>query len=395
MRKRNHKNIKSLVLMLGLFTVCAAAFAGVNALLNHRFSQDSIFKGLGGSDITIEDLSDESGKCVILDYPEFDVNKYVKLGDYSALKVSGVIKPAEITEQDVNDNIASFVERYDKFIKKTEGLIKVDDIVVMTCGAELNGEIVSDFVINVPSRVRLGTESEPPGFAEHIAGHNVGEEIKFNIVMPENFQEYANQAISFTVKVSEIDEVPEITDENVSEITNGNFTDAAAFRDYMREQIKEFDESAYQKSLETAVLDELVKSCSFRTPPKSLLAWQMSKSTRFYQDYADARDMTFEEYISEAGIAPSVSDLIYNLNKSVIESVKPYAVLEAVARAEGITADETADSDAVNTKIQELSESFGIEDRDELLNYYKMSNVLKDIRDEKTLAWLCDHAKIE
>ena len=70
-----------------------------------------------------------------------------------------------------------------------------------------------------------------------------------------------------------------------------------------------------------------------------------------------------------------------------------YALLTAVAQAEGITVDEKEDAELLNDRSSQLIEGLGLSGQEKLLDYYKQSNLYNDVLNWKVLDWLMENVQ--
>lgn len=388
MTKKKWLSIVAIVLVFGI--AFGMSYLASSSL---RVSQEDAKKAVtGASAVKAADIQDENGKFVILDYPEdLDLSGYVELCDYHSMQVQTVEKP-EITEADIEANIDSYLSYQDKYIQITDRPIAEGDILTMAYTGYQDGKAVDAYTTeNV--RFALGSGGEPEEFVEHLVGTSVGEEQVFDVTFPDDWTDsaYAGVTLTFHVTVSAINELPDVTEENVSELTDGQFDTLDVFRTYIREQIEAYDTEQYESALSNEIMDKMLEESTFKTVPQELVKWHVSTQMRYYQDQADQYQMTVEEYLQEAGLPDDIDDVLYEMTEVAVESLKRYAVLDAVADAEGITVDEEADAAYLEKRSSQLIEGLGLSGEDALESYYHTSNLLHDVQNWKVLDWLMEN----
>ena len=388
MTKKKWLSIVAIVLVFGI--AFGMSYLASSSL---RVSQEDAKKAVtGASAVKTADIQDENGKFVILDYPEdLDLSGYVELCDYHSMQVQTVEKP-EITEADIEANIDSYLSYQDKYIQIKDRLIAEGDILTMAYTGYQDGKAVDAYTTeNV--RFALGSGGEPEEFVEHLVGTSVGEEQVFDVTFPDDWTDsaYAGVTLTFHVTVSAINELPDVTEENVSELTDGQFDTLDAFRTYIRAQIEAYDTEQYESTLSNEIMDKMLEESTFKTVPQELVNWHVSTQMRYYQDQADQYQMTVEEYLQEVGLPDDIDDVLYEMTEVAVESLKRYAVLDAVADAEGITVDEEADAAYLEKRSSQLIEGLGLSGEDALESYYHTSNLLHDVQNWKVLDWLMEN----
>ena len=98
---------------------------------------------IGDKVVSMKDITDEKRQVYNLDYPEYDAAKCVKLPDYK--NFAAHVEPIpEVTDEDVNTNIESYIMYYQKFDRTEEGTVKSGDIVEITYSAYDDGQLVAE-----------------------------------------------------------------------------------------------------------------------------------------------------------------------------------------------------------------------------------------------------------
>lgn len=378
--------------------ICVALFMGVmigtyvlpNLTLPWAAARDSV---LGDARVKAADVQDGNGKFVILDYPEYDAAKYVTLPDYGSMTVEAE-QPPEITEEDIEENIKSYIVYNDACEAVTEGTVHKGDVITVTYSAAYEGEDVAALSAT-DSVIELGSAGEPQDFVDVVDGSEIGKVLMFDVTFPDDWSasDWAGKTVQFTVTVTQRNDFPELTDEFVSSLTDGEYGNEAELREYVRQTIEDYDAAVYDEILYNAAMDALLEQSKFKTVPQDLIDWYVSVQMKYFQDYADMYGMTVEEYVSESGLDMTVDEMLQAMAAEAVENVKINGILTALADAEGITVDAESDADRIKARQDELMEGLGIETEDVLLDYYKQSNIYNDVRNLKTVDWICDNIK--
>ena len=182
--------------------------------------------------------------------------------------------------------------------------------------------------------------------------------------------------------------VPELTDDFIRKISEGQYEDLAAYtaalEDQMRSEYDEFYELQYYEDLWNAAVDnaEVIKDF-----PPEYLQKKTERSLISARKYAQSLNMPFEQFLEEKmGLTQE------EFNAQAIEyaqvAAKESMVLAAIAKAENITVtdDETdkAIKEYVDLGAYESEEAFaneGPERMEELKEYILMSKVQDFLRE--------------
>ena len=391
-------NRRAIWVIVGAFLVSGAMILGMSWLTGSQdvFGMRKAMAGDTAVTVTVEDISDENGKFIILDYPEYDVLSYVDLADYREF-IAEVDPVPEITEEDIDDNIRSYVIYNKRYDRVETGVVHKDDRVEITYTGYLDGQAVSNYSVDKITTV-LGAAGEPDSFVDAFDGTNVGDNVEFDVTFAEDWNDdaVAGKTVHFKGVVSALMITPDVTDENVSEITDGKYETLDAFREYIREELASYDKSVYEGSVSASIAQFLMTQSKFKPIPKELVAWYVSMQMKYYQDMADSYKMSVADYLKDAGISSSLDDFIYLIANDATQPVHRYMALSAVAVKEGITLDDTDpdDQELINARYDEIMAGLGLENHAAVDKYYGKGNIYNDVLNWKTLDWLVANVKV-
>lgn len=381
--------------VLAVVAVFGVAFgASYMASVNGLFGDDVKRIVTQGSAVKAEDIQDENGSFVIQDYPEdLDLSGYVVLPDYKNMTVQTVNKP-EVTQDRIDANVKSYIAYFGRYEKVTDRPIQAGDIVTISYTGYQDGKEVSNYTAS-DVLLQLGSEGVPDEFSDNFVGANVGEEKSFDVVFPDDWADetYAGQTMSFKATVSAIDIEPVLSDATVGEITDGEYSTAKEFEDYVAQEIADYDQDQYETTLSDEIMTQLLEDAKFKTVPRELVTWYVAMQMQYYQSMADQYEVSVDQYLQDAGIGDSVDDVLYDMTEQASDDLKGYAVLDAIADAEGISVDPDADKQMLDDHVSDLISSLGLADEDAVNSYYKQSNVYHDIQNQKVVSWLMNTVK--
>lgn len=381
--------------VLAVVAVFGVAFgASYMASVNGLFGDDVKRIVTQGSAVKAEDIQDENGSFVIQDYPEdLDLSGYVVLPDYKNMTVQTVNKP-EVTQDRIDANVKSYIAYFGRYEKVTDRPIQAGDIVTISYTGYQDGKEVSNYTAS-DVLLQLGSEGVPDEFSDNFVGANVGEEKSFDVVFPDDWADetYAGQTMSFKATVSAIDIEPVLSDATVGEITDGEYSMAKEFEDYVAQEIADYDQDQYETTLSDEIMTQLLEDAKFKTVPRELVTWYVAMQMQYYQSMADQYEVSVDQYLQDAGIGDSVDDVLYDMTEQASDDLKGYAVLDAIADAEGISVDPDVDKQMLDDHVSDLISSLGLADEDAVNSYYKQSNVYHDIQNQKVVSWLMNTVK--
>lgn len=339
--------------------------------------------------VKLEELQDADGKFVLMDFPsDVDLSEYVTLGDYKHLTIDE-IPVYTVSDEDIQDNFVDYVQYYKRYEFVTEGTVSIGDPITISYTGTLDGQVMDAYVAEERA-LQLGNANEPADFANSLHGSVIGEDLEFDVKMPDDWldADVAGKTMHFTAHVFNKFVVPELTDDNVEYITDGEYHTAKEFTDFLRDQIALYYDQVREGEISDAILDKLNEICEFGTPDHKLLTWYVSILMKYYQDYADAQGMTIEGLIEYFQLSVSMDTLVKAMCEEAYTELPFQLVLTAVAQDAGITVDPEQDAELIALRKQYLMKNFGYETEDALLANYKESNVLHDVLNQKTIDWL-------
>ena len=119
--------------------------------------------------------------------------------------------------------------------------------------------------------LELGSQSFIPGFEEGIEGMKPEEEKILNVTFPEDYhaKDIAGQNVSFKIKLNKImkKSLPELTDEFVISLKEGNLKTVEELKAKIRDNIEESEKIRIKNDLHEKVLKTLVENNPIELPP--------------------------------------------------------------------------------------------------------------------------------
>ena len=138
----------------------------------------------------------------------------IELGDYKTMVVEA--DPLEVSDKEINEVLDGLRRQYGGSFEISDRPIMMGDRVT----ADIIGEVYESPIIrNRGANFELNSEfaKEIPGLADKIVGMKKGEEQKFKLTLPDNYENkvVAGKEAHFTVTIKEIQgmDLPEMNDE--------------------------------------------------------------------------------------------------------------------------------------------------------------------------------------
>lgn len=338
------------LIRLGSVCTCLAlalSLAGCGA----SSSSSSSSQAASGSSSAVEDHSDVYSAYLNDDgtLKGVDSAALVTLPQYKGISV-----PAEeytITDDELNTQINSILDQYATYDQIKDRAIEDGDVVNIDYVGSVDGEEFSGGNTNGNGTlVTAGSDAYIDDFLTQIIGHTPGETFNVEVTFPdpyENNPDLAGKDAVFVTTINYIQgdkHVPELTDEFVSQ--------TAALADYgtaqgMKDTIRT---SMENNKADNYVLQKVLDECQFSEFPADLVDQLVNVSMAQFESQASAYGLDMETARSMMGY-DSEDAQREAMTASAQEQLKTVVMLEAIAKAEGLTVDEDALTNYFSTNV--------------------------------------------
>ena len=298
---------------------------------------------------------------------------------YDKVRVE-VAKRKEVTDEQVEENIQNTLLA-NAPLKEVDRKVKEGDTVSIDFTGKLDGV---EFEGGSGSYdLVIGSHTFIDGFEDGLIGAKKDETRDLKLTFPENYSaaELAGKEVVFTVTVNKISEydVPKLDDDYVRSLNrkdkfNNAITSVEEYRDYVRANLDEQNESDYRNAVIAACQDKLLQESTFKEEaPADMIDQYNDSMTRMLQYYAlmnytELKDLMINVYhATEDNYMEMIGDMAETQMKRDI-------ILQAIA--DYVESEDTIESaDDIGRYAKEFL-------RDEL-----MRNNVYD--------WLVEHCKVE
>ncbi len=291
----------------------------------------------------------------------------VELGDYKTMVVES--DPLEVSDEEVNDIIDNLRKQYGSQNDISDSPIKKGDTVT----ADITGEIYeSPLIRKKGTRFEMNSDfaKEIPGLADKIIGMKKGEESKFKLTLPDDYENKvaAGKVMDFTVKINDVQgtTLPELTDEFAKKISP-DIESVDVLKDRIRTNLKSEKERNSISNYEEKVIEKLIADSKLEYPPV-MVDMELQDLIQEYkkQLQATCRDeKEFEERMKQVPEAKLRENGKPLAKKRVLWSL----VVSEVAKQEGIT----VSKEEIDEEIENMLKSAG-QKREEMRKYIDENN---------------------
>lgn len=325
---------------------------------------------------------DDNGKVVLK--ATFDVKPEVTLKEYKGLKAE--IEKTEITDEAVDNEIRNAQRRAAREIEVTDRAAEMDDI------AEIDYDGYADGVAfeggkGEKHKLKLGSGQFIPGFEEQVVGKNIGEEFDVNVTFPQEYHaaELAGKAAVFKCKLHSLtkEELPELDDEFAKDMSFDTFDE---YKADVRAKLEERNRKAMDQITENKLLDALVENMKADIP-ESMYVNETENEVREYDMQLRSNGLDLNTYFKYTG--QNLDQLRENFRPRAERSVKVRLALEAVVKAENITASD----EEIEKEYQRMADMYSME-LDKVKEAVAKEDVANDLNVQAALRLIKDNAVI-
>lgn len=270
------------------------------------------------------------------------VKPEVTLGEYKGIEVEAM--DTSVKEEDIQAELERLQNRHAELVPVEEGGAQKGDITIIDFEGFLDGEPFEGGKGEDYS-LELGSNSFIPGFEDGVVGMAKGEEKDIEVTFPEDYhaEELKGKKAIFKVKVKDIKRkvLPELDDEFAQDVSE--FETFEEFKKDLENTIKARKEREFRIHQEQTVIAKAVENATFDLP-EVMVENELEDMMQEFQTNLRAQGLSLDLYTKFTN--QSEEDLREQMRSDAEQRVRNNLVLEAIAKAEGLTAtDEELDQE--------------------------------------------------
>lgn len=314
------------------------------------------------------------------------VRPEIALSEYKGLEIQA--EPVVVTDDDV-DRALMTLARDRATLVPADRQARLGDVVTMDYEGKIDG-VAFEGGTAKGQQTELSDERFIPGFATGIAGMKAGQTKDVEATFPQDYQQadLAGKTAVFTITLHEIKELelPPIDDELAKAVSQHQSLDE--LKEDIRKRLQAAAEARVKRQTGNDLVERLVAAHDFPLP-EVLVEREIEGMMTDGAGMAARMGMSFEDYLKAVG--KSEDDLRKEYRADAERRVKGTLILEAIAKAENITAT-PAD---IQSELQELAKQYGQPvDRIRQALGNNLLSLMDGIVRNKTVEFLVEHAKI-
>lgn len=310
----------------------------------------------------------------------------VKLGEYKGLEVEAF--NAEVTDEDVDNEIKALQERQAELVVKEEGQAADGDTVVIDFEGSVDGELFEGGT-SENYTLELGSNSFIPGFEEQVVGLETGAEKDIEVSFPEEYHaaELAGKPAVFKVKLHEIKtkELPQLDDEFAKDVDEEVETLAE-----LKEKTKKNLEHDKKHQAENAIRDAVIEKASANVEvdiPEVMVNNEVDRMMKDFEQRLQSQGLNMELYFQFSG--QDEEALKGQMLEEAKNQVRVSLTLDAIVKAENI---EVTEED-VNAEIEKMAEMYKMDVENIKKALGSLEGLKGDLKINKAIDFLVANSK--
>ncbi|MGM9926585.1 MAG: trigger factor [Bacillus sp. (in: firmicutes)] len=314
------------------------------------------------------------------------VKPEVKLGEYKGLEVEAV--STEVTEEDVNNELARMQERFAELVVKEEGQAENGDTAVIDFEGFVDG-VAFEGGKGENYSLELGSNSFIPGFEEQVVGLEAGQEKDIEVSFPEEYHaaELAGKPAVFKIKLHEIKtkQLPELDDEFAKDADEEVET-LAELKEKTQKSLEESKKNEAENALREAVIEKATANAEIEIP-EVMVETELDRMLQEFEQRLSMQGLNLELYFQFSG--QDEAALKGQMKEDAEKRVRTNLVLEAIIATENL---EVSDEE-VNEEIAKMAEMYNMEVEQIKAALGNLEGVKSDLAFRKAIEFLAENSK--
>lgn len=295
----------------------------------------------------------EEGKDIVFT-ADVEVAPEVELKQYKGIEIEKI--EYNVTDEDVDNEIKKIQEKNSRIIEVTDRVVKEGDTLTIDY-AGFTGDVQFEGGTAQNQTLVIGSKSFIPGFEEQLIGKNIGEECEINVTFPEEYhsEELKGKDATFKVTIHEIKEkeLPVLDDEFAKDVSE--FDTLEELRADARKKLEEEAKEKEKVENSDKVLKKIIEENEIEIP-EIMVERELDYQGRRYENQFRSQGFTGKQ--ADELIEQLVNQFKANYREQAIINVKSDIIMDAIIKAENITATE----EDLTQEIKKLAEAYYIED---------------------------------
>ena len=312
----------------------------------------------------------------------------VTLGEYKGIEVEKA--DTLVSDNDVDTELERVRMQNRRTVEVTDRASEMGDTVVIDFEGSIDG-VPFEGGKGENHPLELGSHTFIEGFEDQLVGKNIGDDVDVNVTFPEDYQaeDLAGKPALFKVKINAIkaNELPELDDDFASDVSEEAET-MEEYREELRKKLVSDKEAAARSAKEEAVVKAIIENATMDIPEPMIESTKEQMFNEFAQRIS-YQGLSIEQYLQFTGM--DREKFMETLNPQALERIQSRLVLEAVAKAENLTATD----EELDEELTKMAEMYQME-KDKLIEIVgedEKKAIRLDIEVRKAVDFVVDSAK--
>ena len=318
--------------------------------------------------------------------PDYKALDYVELGEYKGLTVE--VEPTTVSDDEVLKQIRANAGS-DILEEVTEGTVEEGDTANIDYEGKLDGEAFEGGTAK-DTDLEIGSGTFIPGFEDGLVGVKIGDTVDLPLTFPENYtEELAGKDVVFTVTVNSVKRMPELTDDLVNQITDGEYTDVASYKESVRKDLEDAKAASRPSEINNSLLTQIAATSTIKEYPQELVDYAANNMKNYYKQQAESSSMEFTDFLSTYF---SMDEDTFNEQVDLVvkQNLRAELYLKAIAEAEDIKLTD----EEYEAKCEEYAENYGYDSVEKFKSAYTENEIRLSALEDKVLEFLSDNATV-
>jgi len=358
----------------------------LNHVLHHKYHEaqnhpDYEIVGQPEVEVDIQNIKRGESFNISLVAP---VKPEVVLGQYKGIEVKSI--KTEVTESEVNAEIKALLSTNGTLELKASAL-ELGDTAIFDFDGYLDGvQFEGGKAENY--ELEIGSNQFIPGFEEQMVGLVAGDSKEIHVTFPAEYQapHLAGKAVVFKIKLHEVKakKLSELSDEWVKTLNKEGVNTVAELASSTRKDLEDKKKLEATNVTTDLIINKVLDGASLDIP-QEMIDEEIKHYKESVEQQAKQYGLEFDMFLSLSGVTPEQFDAQAKVESA--KRVRTTLVIEAVAKAEGLTATD----EELDAKYVELSAKYNMP-VEEVKKYLPASLLANDVAINKAYQFVLDSA---
>ena len=325
-------------------------------------------------ELKVDEINDD--KCVMTFV--CPVLPDVKLGDYKAIEYA--VEEVKAEEQEINDQIATLLDRKADLELKEDGVVEDGDTTVIDFEGFLD-DVAFEGGKGENYDLVIGSHSFIPGFEEQLIGMKPEKTKEINVTFPEDYhaENLKGKEVRFNVTVHEIKKkvLPELNDEFVKELKYENVNTVEELRNYTKENILSRKENDAKNKAENDLMDKIADITEVEIP-EAMIKSELDSMVQNYEARMMQQGISLDQFLQITN--QTIDQLRDSMKDDASKRIKINLALGEIAKSENVAVNE----EDLKNEYDRMSEMYGMP-VDEIKKYVPEDTLKDDLKLQKAL----------